>query len=1493
MTQSSLGHLAATVSLDINPFKASNNVLKAQIRSTAAALRATDGVVKAHGNNINAMRQRYSLMQRQLQNYTAQLQRYKAMAEDTSRSDRSRANAATQANKASAQIEILQGKMESLNRIITLQANRWTQLSNKVRTFGSTVTTVGGKISAFGDGLTSKITMPIAAGLAYAAKQEVQFEDTMNKTKNVIRTSGESAKETQSSYNQMLKDARKYSDTYGVSQNKIAQGYQDLVKRGYTSKAALGVMNSELKTSIATGDDFNDVIKVGSEVMESFGLSTTKTGKPIKNATVMQEHSKKVLNELAFAADATSTDFQSLGIGMSYVGSIAHQAGFGVSETAAAMGILSNNGLEADKAGTGLRKVIQSLISPTRGGTDALNKLGLKTSDFVSKSGKLKSMSTIFGMINKQLKAKGIKGNEKNDIFHALFGTTGQQAGSILSDNAKRLRELNKEVENSTKRDYIGDLSNRNLKSAKSQIAIAKESLTNAGMDLAKNVLPAIIPLIQGVGSLARAFGRLSPTVQSTIAKFVLATTIAGPLLSLIGRLFTGVGKGVTAFATLAAAIGRFKTAASLGATGTNLLRQTFSKTAFEAAKSTTTVAGAGTALAETGEAAGTAATGIAATGVSLGTLAATAGIAGVVLVGGIAIWELWGKKAYESSQQSAKWGSAVGSAADHALSKMQSTSQGIQSALTDMTTASATSTKKMSDDFNQEFTQIESDAKKHLAGVAEATKQLSPQVAQAVQNEAKKEKDDMNDLIASADQANKNAQTILKTTNKSVADLSASQRVMLKNNQQEMLNDELQLWNISGNKRKKALAALNNDVAAMSSKQRKRAMSDLENETHDMNEEYNKQLNQLEKLRKNGTINNKEYKAGIKANKKALQDYVAKSSAEYIKLAKANGKSTSQIRYDLNKAGLDYKAGLKQLKTESKAAKDALKGVTVDTQNMTGKTKKAANMWNNLVFDPKTGKVKTNAQDEVNKAVKSKDQWNQIKLLEKKGKLSTNAKSMVAAALIENGKWNKMSWKEQKAWLKDGFHETIVKALEDSGAWNNLNLKTQEAIVKAKGKAEMVDILMESGAWNKLSLKKQEAVIQDKATIPIYESLKGTDTWNNMTLKQQEAIINAKGKADLVDALVKGGAWNALTLKQQEALVYTQGTQNVMEALSDIGQWNSLTPKVQQAIVTAKGGAELGDVLSKYKLWKGMPAQIVRQIIAQDRASGNFDAATRAAKNWFNANPGAPKNALAVDNASKPLKDATGSVKGFAGSSTGPGKKAVGIDSASGAMGNARGSVINYSRTSPGPTKHAKAVDNASGSLKIALKFLKQWNSTQPTTHFLTTIVRKIKGHAKGTNYHPGGPMMVNDQPGPVFRELVKFPGQAPFIPVGRNVVFDAPKGTKVLRASATARQFHGLPQYSNGTTDAISVLNNLPKAAIEATPVTVNNSQQTINSPVSDPYTKQMATAMEKMIGQVAQLIGLSAAQIKAVKAGAFDKTQLYGQFGIDQHYFNQQQI
>lgn len=1431
MATGSLGHLAATVSLDINPFKASNGILKAQIRSTANALRAQEAALKGSANSINNMRQVYSTMSRQMMNYNAQMENSKKIMDDTTKSEQARIKAANEYNKTSAQVERLQGRMQALSREIAAQSSRWGQLESRMNRFGSTADRVGSRISSVGRGMSTYLTAPITAGLAYSAKKLIDFQDAMNRTRNVIRTSGESAKQTSASYNRMVADARKYSDEYGVSQQKIALGYEDLVKRGYTSRAAIGVMRNELKASVATGDDFNDVIKVASQTMESFGLSTTKAGKPLKNAALMQSRSTRTLNELAYAADATSTDFQSLGVGMSYVGATAHQAGFSLSETASAMGILSNNGLEADKAGTGLRKVIQSLVTPTANGKKALESINLSTKDFLTKSGKLKSMSSIFATLNKHM--KGLTGAQKNDIFHALFGTTGQQAGAILTDNANRLRELNKEVEKSAKNDYIGDLSRRNLTSAKSQIAIARESLTNAGMDMAKNILPTIIPLIQDVSKLAQGFGKLPDSVKKAITGFTLFTAGAGPVLLLLGKLTSGVGKVAMGFGSMVGGLNRATLAYRAGATGTQVLRSAFSKTAYETTNfgkavsssssavstASSTYGLAKSAITDTGKAASTA-------GVSISSMVPQIAAVTAVIVAGVAIWELWGKQAVASSNRTSKWGSDVGQAADNALTKFKGTSDGIQEALSQMDVAAKTSTKSMSDSFNREFDQMESDARKHLEGVKKAESDMSPAVAAAVDKEAQKEKDSLNKILKNADDARIRANQILSTSNGNIASLSQSQRTMLRNNQQQIMNDELRMWSLTGNQRRKAMAVLNNDVANMTRRERSTRLRGLREETSDIQNEYQKQAKSLKRQLKAGTINQNEYAAGMRANRKTLHDYVDKASAEYIRLARANGQSTEQIKRDMQAAGLSYSAGLKKIRDESRNAESSMKGLTIALDGLRGKTKSAGKMWNDLVFDPKTGKVRTNAQEEVNKAVNSSKKWNQIKLLAKQGKLSTNAASMVASALIQNGRWNKMSWKEQQLYVKDNATRTILRSLETSGQWNKLDLKTQEAIVRARGGQQLVDVLS------------------------------------------------------------KAGLWNSLSFKQQQALVTTKGTADVMNALNQMGKWNQLTPKQQQAIVNAKGTPQLQQLISNYGLWRNLPQSTVKQIVAEDRASGNLKAANEAISAWQRANPGAPKNALAIDSASGPVRNATASVFNWNGTGAN-GKTANGFDAASSPFNNATNSVGRWNGTGASG-KIAKANDQATGPINAAINAIKRWNETNPITHFLTVVERHFKGHATGTNYHPGGLMMVNDQPGPVFRELVQYPGMQPFIPFGRNVIFDAPRGTKVVKASDTARQFPHLPQYANGTNDAVSVLSSLKP--------NVNNS-----SVVNNTYEgKNDDTKMDQLLGKVAEMtnrlgtmLGLSAAQLSAIKASAFDKDQLYTTMGRDQIYLDEQRL
>ncbi|MDN6039418.1 MAG: phage tail tape measure protein, partial [Lactobacillus sp.] len=335
----------------------------------------------------------------------------------------------------------------------------------------------------------------IGAAAVKGAQMASELQNQYKTTFNLLVTGGEQATEAQENVNKMQKQGSELSVKYGKTQKEIADGYQELIKRGYTSSQALAALPTMLQASVASGDDFTDVVHNSTAALESFG-------KRVDDVTGMTKNTKEVVNQMAYAADMTSTDFQSMGVAMEYVGASAHQSKLSLSETASAIGILSNNGLEADKAGTGLRKVIVSLQSPSKDAADALAGIGLSTKDFVDQNGNMKSMTEIFGLLNQH--TEKLSSFQKGQIFHALFGTTGQQAGAILSENVKQLGELDDKVKKSADgQGYVVNLANKNMQSTQNELKQFKAAGEAVLIMIGQRFLPV---LSDAATSMAKAF---------------------------------------------------------------------------------------------------------------------------------------------------------------------------------------------------------------------------------------------------------------------------------------------------------------------------------------------------------------------------------------------------------------------------------------------------------------------------------------------------------------------------------------------------------------------------------------------------------------------------------------------------------------------------------------------------------------------------------------------------------------------------------------------------------------------------------------------------------------------------------------------------------------------------------------------------------------------------------------------------------------------------
>ncbi|MCR1904043.1 phage tail tape measure protein [Lactobacillus taiwanensis] len=423
--------------------------------------------------------------------YTNQERRLTGLREKVTQSTEAYSKQAVQAGKTADQLVKVQRatsgfKATGLGRLTTSVGQFNTKLKESTSHTREWASSLKGGFAAVSAGAVG-----VTAGLGKVTSMAGEMQQKWVTAKNLMVTGGEKAAEVTENLALMQKDAAKYSKEYGISQSEIADQYTNLIKRGYDSKSALGAMKDELEATRATGDEFSDVVDSASQALDAFGLRTSDTAQMAKNT-------HRVLNAMAYSADLTATSFKDLSTGMAYVSAPAKQAGWDIEQTSAALGMLSNAGVEGSQAGTGLRKVIVSLTKPTKGAAAALKEAGLSIKDFQDKSGQLKPVDEIFKSINQ--KVAGWGSAKKGAFFKSIFGATGMQAASILAQTAGGLKanddQLTQLIANSRKAEegsgYVHQLAQKNMQTTKMQLERLKMTFQDLAINMGKQMLPAI-----------------------------------------------------------------------------------------------------------------------------------------------------------------------------------------------------------------------------------------------------------------------------------------------------------------------------------------------------------------------------------------------------------------------------------------------------------------------------------------------------------------------------------------------------------------------------------------------------------------------------------------------------------------------------------------------------------------------------------------------------------------------------------------------------------------------------------------------------------------------------------------------------------------------------------------------------------------------------------------------------------------------------------------
>lgn len=248
------------------------------------------------------------------------------------------------ATNSKATVKALQSSQTAMKRFnqtrtddATRSFGKTTTATEKMRSASSRLSSAGSKFIRTGQSMALTSTV-IGAAMLKGANDAVKLQNQYRVINNLAVYGGEKQAEAQKNVNKMQAQGTDYSVKYGVAQTKLSAGYEELIRRGYSTNQALATQKTFLQGALASGDDYTDVVHNATAAIEGFGLKSN-------NATTMARNTKLAVNQMAYAADLTATDFQGMGDALRYVAATGRSANQSLSMTTSAIGILSNNGL--------------------------------------------------------------------------------------------------------------------------------------------------------------------------------------------------------------------------------------------------------------------------------------------------------------------------------------------------------------------------------------------------------------------------------------------------------------------------------------------------------------------------------------------------------------------------------------------------------------------------------------------------------------------------------------------------------------------------------------------------------------------------------------------------------------------------------------------------------------------------------------------------------------------------------------------------------------------------------------------------------------------------------------------------------------------------------------------------------------------------------------------------------------------------------------------
>lgn len=1347
---SNLGELVATASLDIQPFIGNTKQLSSYMRGLDRSLSAMEksfknvgkggknltGMKTVLGETANSIKAYEGILKQQTDHYNNLKSKIGDLSSASAKNKEDLLGARNAMLQTATTLSDLRGRYADLTKEINIQSSKWTQVGNSLHSLGSKMQGIGKNMQSVGSTLTKGLTVPLLAGAGVAVKAAIDYESAFAGVKKTVDGTPQQFAQLSTSIREMAKEM----PSSAVEIAHVAEAAGQLgVPIGAIKDFSKTMINLGVSTNLSSEEAASSIAKIGN-IMQVSG----------KDLGTWSAHFGSSLVDLGNHFSTTERDIVEMTNRLAAGGKL---AGLTTPEILGLATAMSSVGIEAEAGGTAMNQTLTGIGKAVSGvGKGAKEKLEViaqtagMTAEQFSTAWKQKPAEALQAFI-KGLQRAHDEGKNMDGILDEL-GMSGIRQGNMLKSLASASDKMSEAVSRSNtawkENNALTNEASKRYETTESQLKIFKNKLTDIAIEFGGPLLKALNsgldaakPWLQTLSDMAKKFSEMSTEQQQSILMWGAFAAAIGPALKVLGTGASVLSVFSKGLGTVARGIGKFS----------GML-----KTVFQGGGFINGLKQMATGMTATGTAAegAAASTGLWSTAVGILGSGATWGI----LAGGVALAAIGiiAHNIAEANERTQTWGTSVSKLQDQELSRLKSKVDEVHQATVGFGQGGAQavenvrkSVQGLADDIQKA---IDKDLEKTLKGLEKVG------ASETIQKRA----------VAQAEQQKKNIQSmtdeivqIYQNASDQHRKITREEQAIIYDYENQFIDKQLSLQKYSADERTAIMKAMNGQISDLNETQLRKGTGVVAKWLKEEQKLYDEQVTALKDAHEKGIYSQSEYNKEMEKLNAQHKSKMEAFGREYAALQKEWSKKVplnfgndeqrkmyfDQMRKDWAELGLDYDKMMAKADQFADIVGRSSGMVAKSVQNMSQETKDANNIWNGLVFDPKTGQVKTNAQEEVTKALQAENGWENMQFILKHANLETNAKMTIGQALVEVGKWDSLTPQEKE--LVVGNNQGM-KAVLDSKTlleqYNAMPAAVKELLMKNTdflSSGERATAIIEH--WNTLTPEQKELILKDAASDKAERVRLAVDSLTGMA---HVVNLDAEDKTKSAIASAMSSILTLPTDHKTDLIATPDGvTLGTNQAMGALGLYNGFAVPTKQFTADASNATNAANqAIAKQQEWNSTPSPVKPQL---GDPTGAITAARQAIENQ------------------------------------------------------------NAWNSTPSPIKGINAQDNTAGPVWSAQSNI---NSVQGKTVYIDVVRRMIGGAAAaigfkdGTDYHEGGLAMVNDQRGTLYKEMVTLPDGSSFIPEGRNVILDLPRGSKVMRAGLTKNFMRelGIPNFADG---------------------------------------------------------------------------------------------